>query len=126
MHEGTNNHYRVLGIVEVIYGTIHAVGFLILGLLSLLGCGGCFAANSAGDAFGVMVTSAAIGGGALVGALIFAFVTIAGLALMNGRRWAKIATIVFGVLSIANFPLGTIFAIYALWTIVSDHRARGY
>lgn len=125
MHEGTNNHLRILGIVEVIYGVLHALGALVVAALSLLGCGGCFGADSAGEAFDVVLTSAAVGGGALVFSLVFGFVALAGLALMNGRSWAKIATIIFAVLSIANFPIGTIFAIYAIYAIIMDQRKSG-
>lgn len=125
MYEGTNNHLRILGIVEVIYGALHAVGFLLMSLIGLVGCGGCVGAESMGDAFGHVIGSMALSGGALVGALLFAAVGFTGIALMNGRSWAKIATIVFAVLSIANFPLGTAFAIYALWAIFIDQRDRG-
>lgn len=122
MYEGTNNHMRILGIVEVVYGVLHALGALVVAALSLLGCGGCFAAESAGDALGVLFTSAALGGGALIASLLFCFIALAGFALMNGRGWAKIATIIFAVISIANFPIGTIFAVYALWVIFMDQK----
>jgi hypothetical protein len=126
MNEGTNNHLRVLGIVEVVYGAVHAVGALIVALMSFLGCGGCFAADSAREAMGVAFTTLAVSGGALVVAILFAAVALTGLALMNGRAWAKIGTIIFAVLSVANFPLGTAFAIYSLWAILAqqrDHRS---
>jgi hypothetical protein len=85
MYEGTNNHLRILGIVEVIYGVIHVAGFLALSLIGLAGCGGCIGAESAGDALGHVFGSMALSGGALIGALLFAGVSFAGLALMNGR-----------------------------------------
>jgi hypothetical protein len=122
MNEGTTNHLRVLGIVEIVYGIVHAVGSLIVALVSFLGCGGCFAAESAEEAAGIAFTTLAVSGGALVVALLFGAVAFTGVALMNGRSWAKIGTIVFAVLSVANFPLGTVFAIYALWAILADQK----
>ena len=122
MREGTTPHLHVLGIVEIVYAVVHVVGFLVLALMGLVGCGGCFAADTAREAIGLASSSLAVSGGAVLFALLFAFVGVAGLALMNGRAWAKIATIVFAVLSIANFPLGTAFAVYAIWAIVKDHH----
>jgi hypothetical protein len=122
MNEGTNNHLRVLGIVEIVYGVVHVVGSLIVALMSFVGCSGCFAAENAREAAHVAFSTLAVSGGALVVAVLFAAVSITGLALMNGRAWAKLGTIVFAVLSIANFPLGTAFAIYALWAILASEK----
>jgi hypothetical protein len=122
MNEGSNNHLRVLGIVEIVYGVIHVVGSLIVALMSFLGCSGCFAAESAREAAHVAISTLAVSGGALVVAVLFAAVSFTGLALMNGRAWAKIGTIIFAVLSIANFPLGTAFAVYALWAIIASEK----
>jgi hypothetical protein len=115
-----NKHYKALGLIEVIYGLTHVIGFLVLGSSSLLGCAIC--TGSAGErALDGVVSGVAIsvilGAVGLGGALIFMIPVIAGLALANGRFWAWVATIFFAILVVAEFPLGTAFAIYAFWVL---------
>ncbi len=42
---------------------------------------------------------------------------ICGWGLLTFRRWARILGIVLAVLTLFRFPLGTIFAVYALWVL---------
>jgi hypothetical protein len=121
----TNVHYKALGLIEVIYGAIHVVAFLVIGSASLLGCAICAGGEGLGDVFGGLAWSAIYGTLGLGGAIISAIPIVAGLALANGRDWAKIATIVFALLVIAEFPLGTAFAVYAAWVIFFQ-KDRGY
>ena len=122
----SSSHLRVLGIIEVVYGVLHAIAFLGMSAFGLLGCGACASADTFGDAMGGLFAGAAWGIGSIVVALLFGFVALTGLALANGRSWAKIATIVFAVLSVANFPLGTAFAVYALWAILADRKLGSF
>jgi len=120
MNDHVSDHMRVLGIVEIVYGALHAIGFLIVSLLGLVGCGACIGADSMEDALGGAFAGLAISLGSILAAALFGVVALAGVALANGRPWAKVATIVFAALSIANFPLGTAFAVYALWALLVD------
>lgn len=114
-----NNHLRVLGIIEAIYGLVHVLVFLAIGATSLLGCSICASSESAAEG---LAAGAAWGGlwgfAGLAGVVLFGFVTYAGLALSKGKPWARITTLIFAVLMIAEFPLGTAFAVYALWAVL--------
>jgi len=121
MSRGVSGHLKVLGMIEAVYGAIHVIIFLAVGAMSLLGCSICANSDSLIDGVAAGATWSAIWGIlGIGGALVFCIPIIAGLALSNGRGWAKIATIVFAILMIAEFPLGTAFAIYAIWAVLFD------
>ena len=45
---------------------------------------------------------------------------VAGYALLKRKRWAKIASIIAGVLAAAFFPIGTALCVYTLWFLLSE------
>ena len=45
---------------------------------------------------------------------------VAGYALLKRKRWAKIASIIGGVVAGMNFPLGTAVCVYTLWFLFSE------
>ena len=72
-----------------------------------------------------------IGMGVLFGALfpilfiVFAFIgilfLIASLSLLTGKNWARILMMIFSVLSLFNFPVGTILGIVFLYYFTRPH-----
>lgn len=79
-------------------------------------------------AIGVAVTLPAFASGRApsVVALLFTVVPLAisvgifltGSAVMRHEHWARVVGIIFGVLLLAGFPIGTIVGIYILWQLV--------
>jgi flagellar basal body-associated protein FliL len=51
---------------------------------------------------------------------------IAGYKLMKGKRWARVAIIIFSVLDITNVPLGAALGIYSLWVLIFRDYAGDY
>jgi hypothetical protein len=45
---------------------------------------------------------------------------VAGYALLKKKSWAKIASIIGGVVAGMNFPLGTAVCVYTLWFLFSE------
>lgn len=124
---GSSSHLKVLGLIEVVYGAIHVILFLALGTMSLLGCSICANSESLADGVAAGAFWTAFWGILGIGGAIIACIPVlAGLALANGRGWAKVATIVFAALMIFEFPLGTIFAVYAFWAILVDKPRYSY
>ena len=39
---------------------------------------------------------------------------IIGVGLMNGRKWANIPSLIYGILGLINFPVGTLVGIYSI------------
>ena len=120
-----DNHVRVLGIINIVFG--------VFGVLLLLGLAMIFAiamANadighlSDGDELAVMIASVI---GMVFGAL-FLVVSIvgilAGINLMNYRPWARTAVIIISCINLLNIPFGTALGVYGLWVLVSDETRQ--
>jgi hypothetical protein len=48
---------------------------------------------------------------------------LAGVALLSRKPWARVLTIVLGVLSLLKFPFGTALGIYTLWVLAPQASA---
>jgi hypothetical protein len=42
---------------------------------------------------------------------------LAGYGLLTRKPWARVLTIVVGLLSLINFPIGTLIGLYTLWVL---------
>lgn len=51
---------------------------------------------------------------------------IAGYGLLKKKKWARIASIVAGIIASMNFPIGTGACVYALWFFFSDNWKEVY
>jgi len=59
----------------------------------------------------------------IIGTLIVMYAVpsvIAGLGLLNGKKWALILALVIGIISLPVFPLGTALGIYAIIVFLMD------
>jgi hypothetical protein len=64
-----------------------------------------------------------------IGALLFATAVLgflAGWGLLNYRTWARMLTIILGVIALIHFPLGTALGIYTLWVLLPMESEREY
>jgi len=48
---------------------------------------------------------------------------VAGAGVLARRSWGRILAIVVAVLSLLNFPIGTIIGIYAIWVLLQESAA---
>ena len=113
-------HIKILAWLHIVFGILGA-----LAALAILG-GSMFGAAFAGS----LANSAIVGiaGGAvsiIIGALA-ALQLIAGYGLLIRRPWARILTIVLGVISLIRFPWGTALGIYTLWVLLSKDGAAQF
>src|SRR5690606_18693506 len=45
---------------------------------------------------------------------------IAGYGLLRRKEWGRILAIIIGILSLINFPIGTVIGVYALWVLFQE------
>jgi len=110
-------HVRLVAILRIAWGCLGlAVGALLFGILA----GPTIAT---GDR-----TAAAIGstfGGALT--LFFVILSvpdiIGGVGLLKRKRWARILTLIMGVLDLVGFPIGTVVGVYTIWVLMKARQA---
>lgn len=111
------SNIKVLGVLWLVFAGLH----LIPGLIVIVLFSG--AANFIPDipAFMPMLL---VGFGVALSALS-AIGLIAGWGLLSWKPWARMLSIVLGVISLLNFPLGTALGIYTLWVLMpaaSEHE----
>lgn len=110
-------HVKVLAWLHIIYGLFTAcIAILVFG----------------GMVVGSMFSGSLMGmiGGSILGGFLGVFLgargllsLVAGWGLLTLRPWARILTIVLGILSLFSFPFGTILGVYTLWVMFSSEGA---
>lgn len=107
-----------------ILGWLHIVGhcfFLLIGvfifvLLNTIGV-------VSGDRQALAILSVVgTGVGLLISVLALPGI-VAGYGLLRHKPWGRILAIIVGILSLANFPLGTAVGVYTLWVLLQDEAA---
>jgi hypothetical protein len=113
-------HIKILAWLHIVFGIFGA-----LAAVAVLG-GTMFGAAFAGS-----MTNSVLAG--LVGGFLSIFLgamaalqLIAGWGLLQRKPWARILTIVLGVISLIRFPLGTLLGIYTLWVLLSKEGAAQF
>ena len=112
-------HNRYVGIANVVYGAIHVLLMLVMGVFFTAMMGALVRDTGGGD-----VPPASFFGGIMIFViainLLFAIPSfIAGYAFLKRKPWAKIAGIIAAVLSAFRVPIGTAVSIYTFWFLFS-------
>jgi hypothetical protein len=51
---------------------------------------------------------------------------ILGIALVTGQKWANIPSLVYGIISLLNFPVGTILGVYCIMVFTAKKEDEDY
>lgn len=115
-----DTHIKVLGWLYIILGVLGLLGAGFL-LLILVGSG-----LISGDrtAISVLLIVAAVLGGFLI--LVSLPGVIAGAGLLAYRPWARILTLILGILNLPGVPVGTILGVYTLYVLLDDETAHQF
>ena len=119
--ENTGNmekHVTIVGILQIVSS---AFGLILAAIIFVVITG---AGLASGDETAIFVTS-------IVGPLVAFFIfllslpgLIGGIWLLQYKEWARILTIVVGVLGLLNIPFGTALGIYTLWVLFNKDTIR--
>jgi len=116
-------HVRIIGILDIVFGILGVIGGIIMTIAFMLGGAGIGASGEQG-AGGAGAAFAGIG--LFVGLIVIAasgFEIYVGSKLQERRPWARIVQIIFGVLSLPGFPVGTALGVYFLWAMLNKDTA---
>jgi hypothetical protein len=108
-------HYRVVGILHIIEAT-----FLMLAILMMSLFFGVIAAFAQIDP---SMIAFIVGLGSFIALPILCLCIgqiVAAIALLRGNQSAKIWVMIFGALSLFNFPIGTALGIYTFWVLLKE------
>lgn len=115
-------HIRLLGILNIVWGGMSALA----GLLILVVSGGAYgiveALSRQESATAMALPLIAILGCAISTLVLLLSVPsiIAGIGLLHHRSWARVLTIIMSALHLFNFPLGTALGVYGFWVLFSQ------
>lgn len=108
-------HRNVLGVLWLVLGLLGLIGaFVLLTISSFRPWENPWSPPTPTPDFIVpLLTSIGLG------LLIFSLLrVVAGVGLLQTQSWARLLTIVLGVVSLIEVPLGTALGIYTLWVLV--------
>ncbi len=125
------DHIRILGILNIVLGSLTALG----GLVALLAMGtiaGIVAASlpsaDSSDYHNAVVAAPIV---ASIGIAIAIFFLVLGLpaiiggwGLLHYRPWARILMIVVSIFDLFHIPIGTALGVYGLWVLMSTEGQR--
>ncbi len=111
-------HYKILGILYLVYGGLTIlVGFMIGSLLHLV-------ANMPLNHEEEMVLGIISTVIPVVLVLISLPNIIAGIGLLYNKRWALIMSVILSIFNIMNMPFGTGLSIYSIYVLVKEEEDR--
>lgn len=115
-------HNKYLAYAHLAYGTLSAflftLAFLVMFGAMFVAIGNAPAGNGAPPPPAFFIVIMLIFGGFYAALTIPSFV--AGYALLKRKPWARIASIIAGVVAAAFFPIGTAICVYTLWFLLSE------
>jgi len=116
-----DTHVRVAAWLHIVMGALAVCALLILGMMF-----GVFGAAFGSQVHGhddLAIFSALAGLGAIVFLFILAFPAleiVGGVLLLRGSPVGRVLTIIFSILSLLNFPIGTAAGGYSLWALLRE------
>ncbi|MEO5689291.1 MAG: hypothetical protein ABIR54_18180 [Burkholderiaceae bacterium] len=116
-----DTHVRVAAWLHIVMGVLAVCVLAILGLM-VGAFGAVVGASTHGHDEG-MVLGAIAGFGAIMFLFIMAFPAleiIGGVLLLRGSPVGRVLTIIFSILSLLNFPIGTVAGGYSLWALLRE------
>lgn len=126
MQGGANRvsqHYRTLGILQIIYSGLHALGGLSVIFVAKFVLGGMLGSLNPRPPIFVQPLVEAIGWCLLC---FSAVGLIGGIGLLSFAPWARTLTLVAGFIELLNVPIGTALGIYTIWVLLSSGSEDEY
>jgi hypothetical protein len=106
-------HVKVAGWLWIVLGALTLLG-AVCAVVSIAS-GGLFSEDP--DALLGSGIAATCGGGFLL--LAGGLNLVTGIGLLNFKNWARILAIIFAILNLLAFPIGTALGIYTLWVMLT-------
>jgi hypothetical protein len=113
--------YAVLAWISAFIAAIAGLGIILGG--SLLGIMGFAAGRETGMIGGFLGALGIVFGILLI--VMAVFDVFVGIGLWGRKPWARIVTLVFSVLSLMNFPIGTLIGALGIWLFGFEPTVTG-
>jgi len=116
-----DTHVRVAAWLHIVMGALGVCVFLILGLM--VGVFGAALGTQVHEHNDGVILGAIAGFGTLLFLFVMAFPAlevVGGVLLLRGSPVGRVLTIIFSILSLLNFPIGTVAGGYSLWALLRE------
>ena len=119
-------HIKILGVLNIVWGAMGALGGLIVLLVfgSVFGIVGTAIHHDADAAIALPIIGLVGGAIALFLLLLSVPSIVAGIGLLNFKPWSRTLAIVVSALHLLSIPFGTALGIYGLWVLFSQDSLR--
>jgi hypothetical protein len=118
-----SQHYRTLGILQIIYSGLHAVAGFAMILMARFVLGEVLGTVNPRPPMFVQPLVEFLGWCILAAAAIG---LVGGIGLLNRAPWARSLTLVAAFIELLNMPLGTALGIYGIWVLLSSGAEDEY
>jgi len=118
-----SQHYRTLGILQIIYSGLHVIGGLAILMVAKFVFGGVIGMTEPRAPMFVQPLLTFVG---LCLLAVSAIGLIGGIGLLNREPWARSVTLVAGFIELLHLPLGTALGIYTIWVLLSSGSEEEY
>jgi hypothetical protein len=112
-------HIRIIGILDYVFGGLGIFLGVIFGVLFTFGASTFTQMQRGGGGLAALFASIGIVG-ALIIIAISVFEIFVGINLQQYKSWARTAQTVLAILGILSFPIGTAFGVYVLWVLFNS------
>ena len=120
------DHNKILGIMHLVYGGMHALSLVIMLLVFLvMGIALPFASSDPAAPPAALFVVMAIVVGALT--LLLAIPPfVAGYGFLKRKQWSKVAGAISAALALISIPMGTALGIYTFWFLFGEKGRELY
>jgi hypothetical protein len=126
METNMEQHIKILGVLNIVWGAMGAIGGLVVLLVfgSAFGIAGTAIHHDADAAIALPIIG--LVGGAIAFFLLLLSVPsiVAGIGLLNFKPWSRTLAIVVSAFHLLSIPFGTALGIYGLWVLFSQESLR--
>lgn len=119
-------HVKIISVIDIVFGILGVIAGVIMTFAFIVGGAVVGTAGEQGaGGLGALVASLGLVGGLFVMGL-GALEIVVGVHLRDHRPWARIAQIIYGVISLPGFPIGTVFGVYVLWAMLNKETTESF
>lgn len=117
------SHKRILGILYIISGALHILGWIFISVLLSFLFPLIFERANIEQEWILVWILPFIRTIAVIAILLFSIPSIiGGWGILNNKKWALTLTLILGCFKLFSFPVGTALGVYTIWVYTENHR----
>ena len=116
-------HRRVLGILYIISGSLHILGWIFVSTLLTILFPVIFENANIQQEWVLVWILPFIKLIAVIAIILFSIPSIiGGWGILHGKKWSLTLILLLGCFKLFSFPIGTALGVYTIWVYTEDHR----